>query len=124
MYGDAYDFLKNIMESDTIDYSKIKALFEENFHADEDADFYQEKFDEMQRKPKENILNYAFCLKTIYQRAFLSNKLETQEEKSSQLQFLRQKFLQGLESELGHIIRYKKVSSFQELVVITQKYAI
>ena len=106
MSGDAYDFLQNIMESDTIEYSKIKALFQENFHGDEDADFYQEKFDEMQRKPKENILNYAFRLKTIYQRAYPSNKLETQEEKSSQLQFLRQKFLQGLESELQHIIRY------------------
>jgi hypothetical protein len=62
-------------------------------------------------------------LKTIYQRAYPSNKLETQDEKSSQLQFLRQKFLQGLEPELQHIIRYKKVSSFQELVAITQKYA-
>jgi hypothetical protein len=123
MSGEAYDFLQNIMESDTIDYNKIKALFQENFHGDEDADFYQEKFDEMQRKPKENILNYAFRLKTIYQRAYPSNKLETQVEKSSQLQFLRQKFLQGLEPELQHIIRYKKVSSFQELVAITQKYA-
>ncbi|EFX65897.1 hypothetical protein DAPPUDRAFT_116869 [Daphnia pulex] len=123
MSGEAYDFLQNIMESDTIDYNKIKALFQENFHGDEDADFYQEKFDEMQRKPKENILNYAFRLKTIYQRAYPSNKLETQDEKSSQLQFLRQKFLQGLEPELQHIIRYKKVLSFQELVAITQKYA-
>ena len=51
----------------------------------------------------ENILNYAFRLKTIYQRAYPSNKLETQEELASQLQFLRQKFLQGLESELQQV---------------------
>ncbi len=62
-------------------------------------------------------------MKTIYQRAYPSNKLETQDENSSQLQFLRQKFLQGLEPELQHIIRYKKISSFQELVAITRKYA-
>ena len=123
MSGDAYDFLQNIMESGTLEYNKIKALFQENFHGDENADFYQEKFDEMQRKPKENILNYAFRLKTIYQRAYPSNKLETKEEKKTQLQFLRQKFLQGLESELQNIIRYKKVNSFEELVAITQKYA-
>jgi len=34
--------------------------------AGEDLDFYQDTFYEMQRKPKENILNYAFRLKTIY----------------------------------------------------------
>ena len=123
MTGEAYDFLQNILESDTQDYIKIKALFQENFHGDEDADFYRDKFDEIQRKPKENILNYAFRLKTIYQRAYPSNKLETQEELASQLQFLRQKFLQGLESELQHIVRYKKVSTFEELVAVTQKYA-
>jgi hypothetical protein len=105
------------------DYIKIKALFQENFHGDEDADFYRDKFDEIQRKPKENISNYAFRLKIIYQRAYPSNKLETQEELASQLQFLRQKFLQGLESELQHIVRYKKVSTFEELVAVTQKYA-
>jgi hypothetical protein len=31
--------------------------------------------------------------------------------------------LQGLENELQHIVRYKKVSSFEELVAVTQKYA-
>jgi hypothetical protein len=105
------------------DYIKIKALFQENFHGDEDADFYRDKFDEIQRKPKENISNYAFRLKIIYQRAYPSNKLETQEELASQLQFLRQKFLQGLESELQHKVRFKKVSTFEELVAVTQKYA-
>ncbi len=39
MTGEAYDFLRNILESDTQDYAKIKALFQENFHGDEDADF-------------------------------------------------------------------------------------
>jgi hypothetical protein len=39
MSGEAYDFLQNIMESDTIDCNKIKALFQENFHGDEDAEF-------------------------------------------------------------------------------------
>ncbi|EFX61042.1 hypothetical protein DAPPUDRAFT_340743 [Daphnia pulex] len=34
-----------------------------------------------------------------------------------------QNIMERLESELQHIIRYKKVSSFQELVAITQKYA-
>jgi hypothetical protein len=40
MTGEAYDFLQNILESDTQDYAKIKALFKENFHGDEHADFY------------------------------------------------------------------------------------
>jgi hypothetical protein len=60
MTGEAYDFLQNILESDTQDYAKIKALFQENFHGDEDADFYKDKFDKIQRKPKENILNFLF----------------------------------------------------------------
>jgi hypothetical protein len=83
MTGEAYDFIQNILESDTQDNIKIKALFQENFHGDEDADFYRDKFDEIRRKPKENILNYAFRLKTIYQRAYPSNKLESQEELAS-----------------------------------------
>ncbi len=58
---------------------------QENFHGDEDIDFYRDKLDEIQRKPKENILNYAFRLKTIYQRAYKSNKLEFKEELTSQL---------------------------------------
>ncbi len=63
MTGEAYDFLQNILESDTQDYAKIKALFQENFHGDEDADFYKDKFDKIQRKPKENILNFLFVWK-------------------------------------------------------------
>ncbi len=45
------------------------------------------------------------------------------EEKATQLRFLCQKFLQGLEHELQHIVRYKKVFSFEEFVAVTQKYA-
>jgi hypothetical protein len=95
MSGEAYDLLQNIMESGNQEYSSIKSLFQENFHGDEDSDYYQNKFDEIQRKPKENILNYAFRLKTIYQRAYPSNKLESVEEKATQLRFIRHKFLQG-----------------------------
>ena len=39
MTGEAYDFIQNILESDTQDNIKIKALFQENFHGDEDFDF-------------------------------------------------------------------------------------
>jgi hypothetical protein len=41
MTGEAYfvEFLKNILESDTQDYIKRKALFQENFNGDEYADF-------------------------------------------------------------------------------------
>jgi hypothetical protein len=118
MAGEAYDLLQNIMESGTQEYSGIKSFFQENFHGDEDSDYYQNKFDEIQRKSKEIFLNYAFSLKTIYQRAYLSV-----EEKATQLRFLRQKFLQGLDHELQHIVRYKKVFSFEELVAVTHKYA-
>ncbi len=52
MTGEAYDFLQNILENDTQDYVKIKALFQENFHGDEDVDFYRDKFDEIQRTQK------------------------------------------------------------------------
>jgi hypothetical protein len=54
------DLLRNILESDTQDYAKIKALLQENFHCDEDADFQTDKFGKIQRKSNENILNYAF----------------------------------------------------------------
>jgi hypothetical protein len=124
MSGEAYELLQNIMESGNQEYNSIKSLFQENFHGDEDSDYYQNKFDEIQRKPRENILNYAFRLKTIYQRANPSNKLESAEEKATKkLRFLRQKFLQGLEHELQHIVRDKKVFSFEKLVAVTQKYA-
>ena len=123
MSGEAYDFLQDVMENGNYNYRKIKEIFQENFHGDEDVDFYQEKFEEIQRKPKENILNFAFRLKAIYQRAYPSHKAELPQEKLTQLRFLRQKFLQGLESELQNIVRHKAASTFEELVAITQKYA-
>ncbi|XP_045027153.1 uncharacterized protein LOC123470666 [Daphnia magna] len=124
MSGEAYDLLQNILESsDTYEYEDIKKLFQENYHGSEDIDFYQNQFDEIQRKPKENILNYVYRLKTLYTRAYPSNNQETPEEKTTQLRLLRQKFLQGLEPELQNIVRHKSVSTFEELVSITQKYA-
>ncbi|KAI9549809.1 hypothetical protein GHT06_006781 [Daphnia sinensis] len=122
--GEAYDLLQNILESsDTYAYEDIKKLFQENYHGSEDIDFYQNHFDEIQRKPKENILNYAYRLKTLYTRAYPSTNQETPEEKITQLRLLRQKFLQGLEPELQNIVKHKTVSTFEELVSITQKYA-
>jgi endonuclease III-like uncharacterized protein len=50
MSGEAYDLLQNIMESGNQEYNSIKSLFQENFHGDEDSDYYQNKFDEIQRK--------------------------------------------------------------------------
>ncbi|KAI9565093.1 hypothetical protein GHT06_008857 [Daphnia sinensis] len=124
MSGEAYDLLQNILESsDTYAYEDIKKLFQENYHGSEDIDFYQNHFDEIQRKPKENILNYAYRLKTLYTRAYPSTNQETPEEKITQLRLLRQKFLQGLEPELQNIVKHKTVSTFEELVSITQKYA-
>ncbi|KAK4027402.1 hypothetical protein OUZ56_016448 [Daphnia magna] len=113
MSGEAYDLLQNILESsDTYEYEDIKKLFQENYHGSEDIDFYQNQLDEIQRK-----------LKTLYTRAYPSNNQETPEEKTTQLRLLRQKFLQGLEPELQNIVRHKSVSTFEELVSITQKYA-
>jgi hypothetical protein len=49
--------------------------------------------------------------------------LESQEELASQLKFLSKNVLQGLELELQQIVRYKIVSTFEEFVAVTQKYA-
>jgi hypothetical protein len=82
--GEAYDFLENVTENGNYEYLKIKEIFQENFHSEEDADYYQEKFEEIERKPKENILNYAYRLKAIYQRAYPSNKVDLLQEKFTQ----------------------------------------
>jgi hypothetical protein len=42
--------------------------------------------------------------------------LESQEELASQLKFLSKNVLQGLELELQQIVRYKIVSTFEDLL--------
>ncbi len=124
MTDKAHDILQNIMESYTENYDEIKHILHERFHGNETEDFYQKKFDSVERKPQETILDYAFRLKTIFQRAYPAKKGDSEEEEATRLQFLRLKFLQGLEPSLRNKIRHKPIKNFEELVAETQKYSI
>ena len=66
----AHDILQNVLESYTVRYDNIKAILHERFHGSETEDYYQKKFDGSERKPQETVLDYAFRLKTIFQRAY------------------------------------------------------
>ncbi len=124
MTDKAHDILQNILESYTENYNEIKKVLFERFHGNETEDFYQKQFDASERKPQETILDYAFRLKTTFQRAYPSKAGDADTEDAMKLQFLRQKFLQGLEPALRNKIRYKTTETFEDLVAETQKYAI
>ena len=124
MTDKAHDILQNILESYTVDYEEIKGILYERFHGNETEDFYQKKFDKIERKPQETILDYAFRLKTIFQRAYPTKTDDTAADEATRLKFLRQKFLQGFELSLRNKIRHKTVKDFEEFVSETEKYAI
>jgi hypothetical protein len=122
MSGEAHDFLQNIMERVTQEYSSIKSLFQENFHGDEDSDYYQGKFDEIQRKPKENILNYAFHFKKMYQRlSFKQTRIGGR--KSDSATFSPSEMFARPRAGATTYCTLQKVFYFEELVAVTQKYA-
>ena len=124
MTDKAHDILQNMLESHTQDYEEIKKLLQQRFHGNETKDFYQKKFENCERKPQESILDYAFRLKTIFNRGYPPDSGETASEEATRTQFLRQKFLQGLEPSLRNKVRYKITKTFEELVNETHKYAI
>ena len=124
MTDKAYDIVQNIIESQTTTYNDIKNLLQDRFHGDETEDYHQKKFDNCERKPLESVLDFAFRLKTIFNRAYPPRPNETADEKAAKLKFLRQKFLQGLEINLRNKIKYKHLATFEDLVKEAQKYAI
>ena len=124
MTDKAYDILQNILESHTTDYNDIKNLLQDRFHGNETIDYYEKKFDKCERKPLESVLDFAFRLKTVFNRAYPPRPNETAHETAAKLKFLRQKFLQGLDSNLRNKIKYKTLATFEDLVKEAQKYAI
>lgn len=124
MTDKAYDIVQNILESNTTTYDDLKQLLHDRFHGNETEDYYQKKFDKCERKPLESVLDFAFRLKTIFNRAYPPRPNETINEKAAKLLFLRQKFLQGLEINLRNKIKYKNLQTFEDLVKEAQKYAI
>ncbi len=124
MTDKAHDILQNIMECYTNEYEGIKDILHELFHGSETEDFYQKKFEDSERKPQESVLDYAFRLKTIFQRAYPPRAGETSSEGDTRHLFLRQKFLQGLDSSLRSKLRHKPCKKFEDMVRDAQKYSI
>ena len=124
MTDKAYDILQNILESHTTSYNDIKQLLQDRFHGNETEDYHEKKFDKCERKPLESVLDFAFRLKTVFNRAYPPRPNETAHETAAKLKFLRQKFLQGLDINLRNKIKYKNLTTFEDLVKEAQKYAI
>ena len=125
MTDKAHDILQNMLECHTQDYNEIIRLLFKRFHGNETEDYYQKKFENSERKPQESILDFAFRLKTLFQRGYPSSGLdENESDEKTRLLFLRQKFLQGLEPSLRNKVRYKTTKSFEELVNEAHKYSI
>ena len=121
----AHDILQNVLESYTMEYQSVKNILHERFHGSETEDYYRKKFDAAERKPQETVLDFAFRLKTIFQRAYppLSAK-ETASERETRHLFLRQKFLQGLDPSLRSKLRHKSYEKFEHMIRDAQKYSI
>ena len=105
MSDKVYDIVQNILESQSQTYKTLKVILHERFHGNETTDYYQKKFDKCDRKPGESVLDFAFRLKTIFLRAYPPNAMESAGETATRSKFLRQKFLQGLETELRSKVR-------------------
>lgn len=120
MTDKAHDIVQNILECETYTFQELKGILNIRFHGNETIDYYQKKFDDAIRKPGETILDFAFRLKTLFQRGYPG---ET-EEKPLRNKILRQKFIEGLEIELKSKIRHRKIDQFEDLVAEANKYSI
>ncbi|KZS19508.1 Uncharacterized protein APZ42_014027 [Daphnia magna] len=87
------------------------------------TDFFQTKFEGNERQPGESILDYAFRLKTLFEKAYPKSEHENSSD-AVRLQILRQKFLQGLDPALRNKIRYKPFTTYETMVADTNKYAL
>lgn len=66
----AYDIVQNMLKSQPGSHSILKAILHESFHGSKTTDYCQNRFDSIERKPQESILDYAFRLETFVQRAY------------------------------------------------------
>jgi len=120
--GAANEMLQNILDSVTKEYSEIKKLLQERFHGKENKDYFQAQLEEIKRQPGENIINYGFRLKNIFEHGYPKTACTTQAEEATRLEMLRQKFLTGLDGPLKNKVRYKEFKDYEELVRETDKY--
>ena len=107
MTDKAYDILQNILDTQIADYEAIRRLLHSRFHGSENEDYYRKKFDKCDRRPNESVLDFGYRLQSIFQRAYPPQPNSSAADKAITLQFLRQKFLQGLGSDLRYKILYK-----------------
>ena len=115
--GAANEMLQNILDSVTKEYAEIKKLLQERFHGNEDQDYFQSQLEEVKRKPGENVLEYGFRLKNVFERGY-----PKQTEENTRFAMLRHKFLSGLDIPLKNKVRYKKFKHYEELLHETDKY--
>ena len=115
--GATNEMLQNILDSVTKEYAEIKKLLQERFHGNEDQDYFQSQLEEVKRKPGENVLEYGFRLKNVFERGY-----PKQTEENTRFAMLRHKFLSGLDIPLKNKVRYKKFKHYEELLHETEKY--
>ena len=115
--GAAIKMVQNILDSVTKEYAEIKKLLQERFHGNEDQDYFQSQLEEVKRKPGENVLEYGFRLKNVFERGY-----PKQTEENTRFAMLRHKFLSGLDIPLKNKVRYKKFKHYEELLHETDKY--
>ena len=115
--GATNEMLQNILDSVTKEYAEIKKLLQERFHGNEDQDYFQSQLEEVKRKPGENVLEYGFRLKNVFERGY-----PKQTEENTRFAMLRHKFLSGLDIPLKNKVRYKKFKHYEELLHETDKY--
>lgn len=80
MTGTANEILQNILDSYTQDYEETKAVLLQRFLGNKTSDFFQTKFEGIDRRPGEFILDYAFCLKILFEKGYLKSKNETTDD--------------------------------------------
>ncbi len=124
--GPAYEFLHNILDSDSdfsFDYDYVKTILHQNYHGFETEDYYQMKFDTCKREHEENVIDFAYRLKTILCKAYPSVKKPDSNQKIH-FKLFRRKFLDELQPDLRYKIQFKDVETIDDLIFLAQKYSI
>ncbi len=126
--GPANEFLHNILDSDpdfSLDYDYVKTILHQNYHGFETEDYHQKKFDTCKREAEENVIDFAYHLKTILCKAYPSSSVKKPDSnKKIHLKLFRQKFLGELQPDLRYKIQFKNVETIDDLIFLAQKYSI
>ena len=115
----AFSFMQSVLKEYPHDYQSIKEQLTDYFHEDENTDFFLKKFNKTIRKPGEKIVDYAHRLQDRFKRAYPTSCNEP-----SFAIILKQKFIEGLDSNLQFKVKYKEFKTYNELVAATRVYAL